>query len=148
MLITQITILKGGGTTIFPTYNLMLEAKRAYWEATRSDKFQQFEKHHELIHESERCLEMLYSFEPEKLKGAHLIFGSIVKMRKAFRDDHLRDIIRNDQAEFSVKIGAETRFVTSRLTDHTDNSTRLYATYQIRHNFYGIAIMEDPIAIP
>jgi hypothetical protein len=148
MLISEISILKEAGITIFPTYDLMIQAKQEYWEATNQDKFKQFEKHHELIHESEKHLETLYNFEPGKLRGAHLVFGSIRKMRQAFINDHLRDIVKNDQAEFIIKIGTDTRFVTSRLIDHSLNTIKIYATYQIRHNFYGVTTVQDSIACP
>jgi hypothetical protein len=146
MIITQIICYDEDLTRNYPDYDQMIQEKREYWEITNQDTAKRFKLHHELIQASEESLERLYGFEKGQLKGAQLIYGSIRDMREALADEQLREKIRNDQVTFVIKIG--TRYVGSEMTDYTLLTSRIIATYQIRHNFYGIATIEDPVVSP
>lgn len=104
--------------------------------------------HLDLVHEHERRFEQLHEMPLNKLRGAHLIFGTLRDMRIKMNNAELKHKIRNDFIKFYVDITAETRYVSIQAEDYNSREKYHFGNHQIRHNFYGIAIMDDLTAMP
>jgi len=146
MYFRRIKITRGSRILQFTSYTMMITARRAYWHGICTDRYQQLQTHLEIMHQSEQHLEQLYRLPEGTLRGAHLVFGSIRSMREALTDEYLRFKIKNDLIRFHVHLEADTRNVTVTAEHDGNGNWQIFRVYKIGHNFYGIALIEDPIA--
>lgn len=144
MYIYRIYVTKSGSIKVYHSYSELLSKRLDYWEAIHRTTFDRFSLFLEQVKESERNLEIFHGMPYESLRGAHLIYGSIWEMREGIANPRMRQAILDGEVKFVVKIEAETR-MTRIFTSDTEGYLYSFKTYQLRHNFFGGAIMEDPI---
>jgi hypothetical protein len=144
MYIHRILTNRSGKIRVYHSYLEFINAKREYWAANHEASYQQLRNHIRLVNGSEKALEELYKLPDGSLQGTHLVYGSIREMREAVSNEATRTALINGTLRFVINIIAETRMVkVCTMDQHGDLS--IFREYQLTHNFYGVAIMEDPI---
>lgn len=146
MKIRKIFVVRGTRLETYENYMALISRKRIYWQAMQPEKYQQLKAHLIIVHGSEYRLEDRYQLPRYSLKGANLIFGSIRDMREAMTNAEFRRKVSNDEIVFLVKLDAVTRIVN--VYTEEDSVLAHYKQYQISHNFFGPALIADPVAEP
>ena len=147
MRIIRVYVSRSGSTQVYTSYNQFLLTKVNYWKAMNPNDYRRLVIHLNHIRQQEKSLEALYNLPYRTCKGAHLVYGSSRAMREAFVDPQFRQTLINDEPRFIIKIQAETRL--TRVFKRDDGGgLQWLRNYQLTHNFFGPALMEDPIAIP
>jgi hypothetical protein len=144
MYIHRIYVAKSGSIKVYHSYLELIVKRTEYWQAIHETTYDRFTIFLEQVKEQERNLERLYNMPHNSLRGAHLVFGSGREMREGIASPRMREAILNGEIKFVVKIVAETRRA-SIFTSDAEGDLYSFRTYQLRHNFFGGAIMDDPI---
>ena len=144
MFIHRIYVSKSGAIKVYHGYLELLEKRLEYWSQLHPTTYQRFQNYLHLVRQQEKALELLYNMPRGSLKGAHFIYGSGREMREAIASAQTRAAIINGTIKFEIKLTAETRRVKVFTIDE-DGDLSFFRIYTLRHNFFGGAIMEDPI---
>ena len=144
MFIHRIYVSKSGSIKIYHGYLELLTKRLEYWAAIHPVTYSRFCTHLKLVRQQEKALEQLYSLPRGSLKGAHFIYGSGREMREALSNSRARAAIVNGDVKFVIRLCAETRKVEV-FTSDEEGDLSTFKIYTLRHNFFGGAIMDDPI---
>jgi len=129
---------------VFHSYLEFITKRTEYWATNHEPSYQRLLTHLSIVDQQEKALELLYRLPSNSVEGAHLVYGSIREMREAVRDEATRTALLDGTLRFVIRITADTRNVEV-CTMNQYGDLNSFKTYKLSHNFYGVAIMEDPI---
>jgi len=144
MYIHRIYVSKSGSTKVYHGYLELIGKRLDYWQQLHGVMYVRFKIHLDHVRQQEKALERLYNFEKGDLKGAHFVMGSGREMREKFANPRFREALKNGDLRFVIYLEAETRQVKV-FTKDDQGELYTFNEYKLSHNFFGGAIMDDPI---
>jgi len=144
MNIHRIYVSKSGSVKVYHSYLELITRRKEYWSEINQNVYDRFIIHMKHVRDQEKGLEALYRLPRGSLKGAHFIYGSGRDMREGLASHRIRQSLINGGLKFVIKLEAETREVKVFLSDD-DGELQTFRNYKLSHNFFGGAIMDDPI---